>query len=146
MEAFFGVISAALSGANIIHDVGYLEDGLKGSFEQLVMTDEIIGMVKRYVSGIEVSKNTLALELIEKIGPGGNFLAERHTADNFKNEYFLPELSDRNNYSNWAKNGKKDLKTRVNEKVKTILENYQPKQIEPANLEKINKYLDNINR
>ena len=92
LESMLGVMAAALSGANIIHDVGYLEDGLKGSFEQLVMTDEIIGMVKRFISGIEVNKNTLALDLIEKIGPGGNFLAERHTADNFKNEYFFPEL------------------------------------------------------
>jgi trimethylamine---corrinoid protein Co-methyltransferase len=146
LESIFGVLAAALSGANIIHDVGYLEDGLKGSFEQLVMTDEIIGMVKRFISGVEVNQNTLALDLIEKVGPGGNFLGEKHTADNFKNEYFFPELIDRNNYFNWEKNGKKSLETRVNEKVKIILENYQPEKIEEKKMEKIDKYLQGINR
>lgn len=146
LESMLGVMSAALSGANIIHDVGYLEDGLKGSFEQLVMTDEIIGMVKRYISGIEINKNTLALDLIEKIGPGGNFLAEKHTAENFKSEFFIPELIDRNNYSNWEKNGKKSLEVRVNEKVKDILENYEPEQIKEEQIEKIDGYLKSVSR
>ncbi len=146
MEAMMGVMSAALSGANVIHDVGYLEDGLKGSFEQLVMTNEIIGMVKRYISGIEVNKNTLALDLIEKVGPGGNFLAEKHTAENFKSEFFMPELIDRDNYSNWEKKGKKNLSVRVNEKVKDILENYESEKIKEDQMEKIDKYLKNVSR
>ena len=120
--------------------------GLKGSFEQLVMTDEIIGMVKRYISGIEINKNTLALDLIEKIGPGGNFLAEKHTADNFRSEFFIPELIDRDNYSNWEKKGKKNLSVRVNEKVKDILENYESEQIKKEQMEKIDKYLKNVSR
>ena len=146
LESMLGVMSAALSGANIIHDVGYLEDGLKGSFEQLVMTDEIIGMVKRYIQGIEVNKNTLALDLIEKAGPGGNFLADKHTADNFKKELFMPKLIDRNNYSNWEKDGKKSLEVRVNEKVIEILENYKPEQINEKQMEEIGEYLKSIKR
>ncbi|MDD5660178.1 MAG: trimethylamine methyltransferase family protein, partial [Actinomycetota bacterium] len=65
LESMFGTLSAALSGANLIHDIGYLEDGLCGCFEQVVLTDEIIGMTKRYISGIKVNANTLAIDIIE---------------------------------------------------------------------------------
>ena len=141
MEAMYSTMSAALSGANLIHDIGYLEDGLCGSFEQIVITNEIVGMVKRYISGIEVNKNTLALDIIEKVGPGGNFLTEEHTFKNFKNEMFMPELIDRNVYANWKKNGSKSLEVRVNEKVKEILKTYKPEPIEDNKLGKIEEYM-----
>ena len=144
MEAMYSTMAAALSGANLIHDVGYLEDGLCGSYEMLVATDEIIGMVKRYLSGIKVDTNTLALDVIAKVGPGGNFLNEDHTYKNFKNEVFMPKLIDRSVYANWKRNGAKTLETRVNEKVKEILENYKPESIPDVRLAKINEYMKNI--
>ena len=137
-------MSAALSGANIIHDVGYLEDGLCGSFEQLVITDEIMAMVKRYIQGIKVDTNTLALDVIEKVGPGGNFLSEEHTYKNFKSEMFMPKLIDRNVYANWKAAGAKSLETRVNEKVKNILSNYKPEPLPDAKLAAIDEYIKGI--
>jgi trimethylamine--corrinoid protein Co-methyltransferase len=137
----FGTLSAALSGANLIHDVGYLEDGLCGSFEQVVITDEIIGMVKRYIQGITVDSNTLALDVIEKVGPGGNFLSEDHTYKNFKSEMFMPELIDRNVYANWKSAGAKTLETRVNEKVRQILSTYEPQPIDDRKLAAIDEYM-----
>jgi trimethylamine--corrinoid protein Co-methyltransferase len=124
MEAMYSTMSAALSGANLIHDIGYLEDGLCGSFEQLVITNEIVGMIKRYVSGIEVNK-----------------ISEEHTFKNFKNEMFMPELIDRNVYANWKKNGSKSLEVRVNEKVKEIIETYKPEPIDDNKLGKIEEYM-----
>ena len=144
MEAMYSTMAAALSGANLIHDVGYLEDGLCGSYEMLVATDEIIGMVKRYLSGIKVDINTLALDVIARVGPGGNFLNEDHTYKNFKNEVFMPKLIDRSVYANWKKNGAKTLEIRVNEKVKKILENYTSEPIPDVKLAKINEYMKNI--
>lgn len=142
LEAMYSTFSAALSGANIIHDVGYLEDGLCGSYEQLVITNEIIGMVKKYISGVKVDKNSLAFDVVEKVGLGGNFLTEDHTFKNFKNEIFTPELIDRSVYENWEKNGAKSLETRVNEKVKEILETYKPEPIDSTKLEKIDEYME----
>jgi len=144
LESMFGTLSAALSGANLIHDVGYLEDGLCGSFEQVVITDEIIGMVKRYIQGITVDKNTLALDIIEKVGPGGNFLSEDHTYKNFKSEMFMPELIDRNVYANWKSAGAKTLETRVNEKVRQILSTYEPQPIDDRKLAAIDEYMSKI--
>jgi trimethylamine--corrinoid protein Co-methyltransferase len=142
LESMFGTLSAALSGANLIHDVGYLEDGLCGSFEQVVITDEIIGMVKRYIQGIKVDKNTLALDVIEKVGPGGNFLGQDHTFKNFKSEMFMPTLIDRNVYAKWHDAGAKTLETRVNEKVKEILSSYEPEPIDDARLAAIDEYME----
>jgi len=141
IEAMYSTMAAALSGANLIHDIGYLEDGLCGSFEQLVLTNELIGMIKRFISGIKVDKNTLALDIIEKVGPGGNFLSEDHTYRNFKNEMFTPELIDRDVFVNWKKAGSKTLETRVNEKVKLILSTYEPEPIEDSKLAKIEEYM-----
>ncbi|MCL5073043.1 MAG: trimethylamine methyltransferase family protein [Actinobacteria bacterium] len=141
LEAMFGTLSAALSGANIIHDIGYLEDGLCGSYEQLVLTNELIGMVKRYISSVKVDKNTLALDVIEKVGPGGNFLMEDHTFANFKNEIFMPQLIDRSVYANWKTNGSKSLEVRVNEKVKEILKEHKPEPIHSDKLLKIEEYM-----
>jgi len=141
MEAMYSTLVATLSGANLIHDIGYLEDGLCGSFEQLVFTNEVIGMVKRFVSGIKVDEDTLALDVIEKVGPGGNFLTEEHTFKNFKKEAFMPELIDRNVYANWKKAGSKTLETRVNEKVKEILSTYKSEPIEESKLVQIDEYM-----
>lgn len=146
LEAMFGTIAAALSGANLIHDVGYLEDGLAGSYEQLVLTDEIIGMVKRFISGVKVNAGTLALDVIEKVGPGGNFLNEDHTFTNFKSEMFMPKLIDRSVYANWKAAGSKTLETRVNEKVKDILENYKSESIPPQKLAMMDDYLRNMKK
>ncbi len=140
LESMFGTMSAALSGANLIHDVGYLEDGLCGSFEQVVITDEIIAMVKRYLRGIDVDENTLALDIIEKVGPGGNFLSEEHTFKNFRSQMFIPKLIDRSVYANWKNAGAKSLETRVNEKVKDILSSYKPEPIPDSKLAAIDEY------
>jgi trimethylamine--corrinoid protein Co-methyltransferase len=141
LESIFGTMSAALSGANLIHDVGYLEDGLCGSFEQVVITDEIIAMVKRYLKGIDVDSNTLALDIIEKVGPGGNFLSEEHTFKNFRSQMFIPRLIDRNVYANWKNAGAKSLEARVNERVKEILSTYKPEQIPDSKLAAIDDYM-----
>jgi trimethylamine--corrinoid protein Co-methyltransferase len=144
LESMFGTLSAALSGANLIHDVGYLEDGLCGSFEQLVLTDEIIAMIKRFLRGIDVDENTLALEIIEKVGPGGNFLSEEHTFKNFKSQMFMPSLIDRNVYANWKNAGAKSLEARVNERVKQILSTYKPEPIHDSKLAAIDEYMSRI--
>ena len=102
-------------------------------------------MVKKYISGIQVNRNTLAFDTIEKVGPGGNFLSEEHTFKNFRKEMFPPELIDRSVYANWKKNGSKSLDVRVNEKVKEILENYKPDLIPEQKLKKIEQYMkDNV--
>lgn len=137
VEAAFACIMAALSGANLVHDVGYLESGLTGSYDMLVMANEIIAMTKRIMKGININEETLALDVIDKVGPGGNFLLEKHTLNHFKNEHWASELMDRSTYGKWMHAGGTTLGQRVNEKVKRILREYRPEPLSSEQLKEI---------
>jgi trimethylamine--corrinoid protein Co-methyltransferase len=126
IESAISVTIAALSGANLIHDIGYLESGLLGSYDMLVMSNEAIGMAKHILRGITVTPETLAVEVIEQVGPGGHFLAHEHTRQHFKTELWFPTLIDRQMRRGWEASGKKTMADRVRAKVKDILEHHQP--------------------
>jgi len=134
IEAAISVTIAALSGANLIHDVGYLESGLLGSFDMLVMSNEVIGMAKRILRGITVTPETLAVDVIEQVGPGGHYLTQEHTRQHFKSELWFPTLVDRQQRRGWEASGRKTMAERVRAKVKDILEHHQPLPI-PADVE-----------
>jgi len=126
IEATISVAVAALSGANLVHDVGYLEAGLVGSFDMLVMSDEIISMVKRVVGGLAVDDEHLATDVIDRVGPGGNFLADDHTLKHFRTEFWFPKLIDRSRRESWEAQGSKTLGQRVRAKVIDLIEHFEP--------------------
>ncbi len=128
LEAAMNTLVATLSGQNLVHDVGYIESGITGSFEQLVTSNEVIGMAKRITKGIEITEQTLALDVIDAVGPGGHFLAQDHTLLHFRENWF-PKLMDRNNYETWVEKGKKTLGQRANERVREILETHAPEPL-----------------
>ncbi|MEW6082391.1 MAG: trimethylamine methyltransferase family protein [Bacillota bacterium] len=137
IEAALSCLVAAQSGANLIHDVGYIEYGSTGSYEMLVMSDEIIGMVKRIVRGIEVNDDTLAVDVIDRVGPGGHFLSEEHTLRHFKNQTWFPRLIDRNRYDQWAAMGATTMGERTKAKVQEILATHKPLAVPDAGLKAI---------
>jgi trimethylamine--corrinoid protein Co-methyltransferase len=128
-EAALSIHSAMLSGANLVHDVGYTESAMTGSLFQLVMSDEIIGMSRRICQGIEVNEETLAVDVIDRVGPGGNFLSEDHTLMHYKREHWQPVLVDRWNYETWATQGKKNYQERLKEKTREILATHKGPQV-----------------
>ena len=123
-EAAFGLLAQGQAGLNLIHDVGYMDMGMACAVEQLVLGDEIIGMVRHFLRGVEISADTLAMEVIAKVGPGGNYLQEMHTCKNFRNELWQPGLFTRESYGNWVTGGSKDTAARVREKIVAILETH----------------------
>ncbi|MCB9442910.1 MAG: trimethylamine methyltransferase family protein [Ardenticatenaceae bacterium] len=122
MEATINIATAALVGGNMIHDVGYLEQGLTSSMEQMVASNEIISMVKRILRGIPVNDETKALNVMDDVGPGGHFLEHDHTYKRFKTEIWRPDLINRQNWEDWNAAGAKRFNERVNERVREILE------------------------
>ena len=122
MEATINIATAGLIGGNMIHDVGYLEQGLTSSMEMMVASDEIIDMVKRILRGIPVTDVTQALDVMEDVGPGGHYLEHDHTYHRFKNEIWRPKLIDRLNWENWELAGTKTHRDRVHERVIEVLE------------------------
>ncbi len=131
IEGALWTLVAALAGGNLIHDVGYLESGLTTSYEMLLAMDEVIGLVKRLVGGMEVSEETLALDLIERVGPGGHFLAEKHTVRHCR-ENWRPMLMDRDNLEGWESRGSLDLGQRAKRRVADLLATHQPVPLNAA--------------
>jgi trimethylamine--corrinoid protein Co-methyltransferase len=122
MEGTFNIATAALVGGNMIHDVGYLEQGLTSSLEMMVASDEIISMLKRILRGIPVDDTTMALDVMDEVGPGGHFMDHDHTYDRFKTEIWRPELINRQNWEGWEMGGSQSYGDRVHEKVIQIIE------------------------
>ncbi len=142
IESTFSILSQALSGLNLIHDVGYMASGMACSIEQLVMGNEIVSMTKRFVEGIQVNRETIAREIIDEVGPRGNFLANQHTMKHFKKELWNTKLLNRQTIDTWKDAGKPTMKERVEEEVRMITETHIP---EPLS-EKVMMELDHIKK
>ena len=139
-QAYQKLFLSAISGANLIHDVGYLDNGLTTSLDLLTICQDFIAGIRRFLRSFVISKETLGVEAIEKIGPGGDFLTQPDTLQHFKQEIWMPELIDQQSYPGWAATGKKTLKQRANEKIKWMLDHYEPERL-PASVE---KYLSEV--
>jgi len=121
-ESAINNLLVALSGADFIHDAaGLMEFALTVSKEKLVIDNEIIGIALRALDGIEVNEDTLAFDLIRKVGPGGNFIASRHTRKYMQKEHYIPQLGDREKRERWEMNGAKTTSERAHEVVEQIL-------------------------
>ncbi len=120
-EAAFHLLAQGQAGLNMIHDVGYMDMGMACAVEQLVLGDEIIGMVRRFLRGMPITSEDLARDLIAQIGPGGNFLQQQHTLTHFRRELWQPGIFTRQPYSIWAASGKTDTLTRVRERIEHLL-------------------------
>ena len=128
-EYAMSLYNATLNGCNIIHDCGYLESGLTSSFESILFSDEIIGIIKHMLKPLSFNDETVPLEVMKKVGPGGNFLTEDHTRANFKKSMYFPRFFDRNNFENWEANGSEDILAALNENAKRIFADNQPEKI-----------------
>jgi trimethylamine--corrinoid protein Co-methyltransferase len=128
-EGAMWMLLTALNGGNLIHDVGYLESGLTASYEMIVAMDEVIGHVKRFMDGIEISPETLAVEVIDRVGPMGHFLADDHTFERFR-ENWRPGLFDRATRAEWEEAGSFDLRLKARLRVQEIFEHHRAPQIE----------------
>jgi trimethylamine--corrinoid protein Co-methyltransferase len=110
--------------------------------EMLVLGDEICGMTRHFLRGININADTLATEIIDQIGPGGNFLQSLHTFQHFKNETWFPKLMERNYHDKWVEKGKPSTRDRVREKLADIVNNHQPEPLgdhERSELERLRK-------
>jgi trimethylamine--corrinoid protein Co-methyltransferase len=140
VEAMLSVVMARLSGGNLIHDVGYMESGLTTSFEMIVLTDELIGMTDHIMKGIEVSDDTLMLDEVDTVGPGGHFLDTEQTLNRF-HDFWLPGLLDRRRRLQWLDAGAETLGQRLNTRVKEITKEYQSKPLEPDKKQRVQEIL-----
>jgi trimethylamine--corrinoid protein Co-methyltransferase len=125
MEYASSLLVAALAGTNLIHDVGYLDAGLLGSLESIVLGAEQIRWVKRFLQGAEVSGETVGLEVVDEVGPAGHFLEHAHTLRHLRRTVSTPYVLDRQKWDSWLREGADDYSARAREYARRAVETHQ---------------------
>ena len=139
------LLMAQVSGINfVLHSAGILESYSCMSYEKFIIDDEICGMVKRIKKAYAVTPDTLALDVIKVVGPGGHFLDQDHTFEHFRTEFYQPMISNRDNYDTWQAGGAQQIQEKANQKVKQILADYSPPDL-PAEADRdLQRFIEGI--
>ena len=146
-EAMMTALPAVLCGTNLIHDIGYMESGMTGSLEMIAIGNEIADICFRIARGVTVDDDTLATDIIANVGPGGQFLGQKHTIKYLQqNEHWMPTLLDRTRFETWQNTGSKDFTARVRARVQKILKEHQPEPLPEYTMEEIGKVLEEATR
>jgi trimethylamine--corrinoid protein Co-methyltransferase len=132
MEATLSLYAATINGGNLIHDVGYMESGLMGSLELVVICDEIISWLKASMQGLEINEETLALDVIHEHALSGDFLEAEHTLRHVREDW-QPRLVDRHNYEQWMASGRTSMRERARARIDDIL-GPEPERILPPEI------------
>jgi trimethylamine--corrinoid protein Co-methyltransferase len=130
-DAALTLFANALAGANLIHDVGYLDCAMTGSLELVAFCDEVIGWLKRYLRTPEINEETLALDTIIETGTDGSFLETKHTLRHMREDW-RPSLFDRLDFPRWEAAGATTLQQRANKKVREIVASHSPAPLSPG--------------
>lgn len=139
-EFALNALLGALSGANIVYGAGVLELGLTQDYAKLIMDIEAIKSIKRLIGGVEIKEETMGLDVIHQVGPGGEYLTHEHTFQHLK-EQSQPQLFDRRSRDAWLNNGGKDLTERAYEQAVHIINNHKPIPLKNGLIEKLDEII-----
>jgi trimethylamine--corrinoid protein Co-methyltransferase len=131
-EAMMSMLLNAMAGINLSQSLGTLAWGLYGCQEMVVICDELVRMIKRVLAGIQVDDDTLAVEVIREVGPGGSFLQSDHTLRHFRKELYFPELFRRQTIDQWLQSGGKMIHEVAHDRVEEILAAAKPVSLPPS--------------
>ncbi len=139
-ERALQVLGCSLAGTNFVHlSIGMMEQMLLASYEQCVIDNEILGAAFKIVEGIEVNQDTLAVDVIKKVGPGGNFLTHEHTLKYLRKVRWFPKLTNRDKWDTWISKGGMDMRKRANAEARRILKEHHPQYLTKKQIEEIEK-------
>jgi trimethylamine--corrinoid protein Co-methyltransferase len=125
-ESVFSLWGAVMGGANLVfHGAGWLEGGLRASFEKMVLDADLINMVTEFLTPLATDHDSLAVKAIEEVGPGGHFFGVQHTQDRYRNAFFSPMISDWRNYESWAEAGSPTADIKAAGLVSRLLDEYE---------------------
>jgi trimethylamine--corrinoid protein Co-methyltransferase len=132
-ESVFALWGAIMGGVNfLMHGAGWMEGGLHAGFEKMILDAELLQMVAAFLEPVVVDEDTLALEAIREVGPGGHFFGAAHTQSRFRTAFHKPMISDWRNYESWQEAGSPEAAGKANRIWKELLAAYEPPPIEPA--------------
>ena len=135
-ETMFALWGAKLGQADIVmHSAGWLEGGLSASPEKLVIDAEILQGLNAAFSGVTVDDDSLGLDAVREVGPGGHFFGAAHTMARYTNAFYVPLLSDWSNFGAWTAAGSREALARAHDIMTALLDSYQPPSVDPARIE-----------
>ncbi len=142
-ETVFSLWGAVMGGANIVmHGAGWLEGGLRASYEKMVIDADLLQMVAAFLDPIIVDDASLAVEAIAEVGPGGHFFGVQHTQDRFRDAFFAPMVSDWRNFESWEEAGSPTALDHASRLVRELLDTYQQPAMAPEVLAELDEYVD----
>ena len=129
LEAAELTLLSLAAGSNLNHDVGYLDFGMTAALELIVITDEYLSLNRRIFAGVEVTPETLAVDTIRQVGPGGDFLSTKHTAKHVRSAQWRPTIINRLGHVRWQEDGGLDLREKARRKALKLLETHRPQPL-----------------
>ncbi len=140
------LLPAVLAGVNLITCAGTLDGTMLEDHAMLMLDDELCGAALRMARGIEVTDESLALDVIKRVGFSGNYLVEDHTADLFRTELFIPKLYSREPYDAWEEGGQRMAIDRAREHAQEILNGHQPRELDPNLTQELDQFRQSVAR
>jgi len=129
-EVALSLFTALIHGANIVHDVGFMDSGMQGSLPLIVMCSDLIGWLRAATAGVVVNEETLALDVVDELGPTGDYLSHEHTLRHFREPYYS-QLADKGTHSQWVDRGASTMEQRAAQQVDQILTSHKPESLPP---------------
>lgn len=141
-ESQMSIWAATMGQANMVmHGAGWLEGGLCASYEKLIIDAEMLQMMQKILQPLEISEDSLGIEAIKDVGPGGHFFGTAHTLARYETAFYAPMISDWSNFENWTDGGSKTATERANGLYKKLLASYQPPELEKTRKDKIDEFV-----
>jgi trimethylamine---corrinoid protein Co-methyltransferase len=142
-ESVFSLWGAIMGGVNLLmHGAGWMEGGLHAGFEKVILDAELLGMVEAFLDPVVVDEDSLALDAMREVGPGGHFFGAQHTQSRFKTAFHKPILSDWRNWETWEEAGSPQVPGKANRLWKELLAAYERPLMDPAVAEELQAFVD----
>ncbi|MGH6932795.1 MAG: trimethylamine methyltransferase family protein [Dongiaceae bacterium] len=141
-ESEMSIWGAVMGHTNMVmHGAGWMEGGLVASYEKMIVDAEMLQMMSEFLQPIVVNDDTLALDAIAEVGPGGHFFGAAHTYAHYETAFYTPMVSDWRNFETWREAGAVDAAHKANAIWKQLLVNYTPPTLDPAIDEALKAYV-----
>ena len=142
-ESVFSLWGAIMGGANIVfHGAGWLEGGLRASYEKLVVDADLLAMVQTFLEPLRIDNDELAFEAVADVGPGGHFFGTQHTQDRYRDAFYMPFISDWRNFETWEEAGAPTAQDHAGSVVQRALSEYEAPSMDATVLAELTNFVD----
>ncbi|MEO7371835.1 MAG: trimethylamine methyltransferase family protein, partial [Ilumatobacteraceae bacterium] len=141
-ESVFALWGCVMGGVNMMmHGAGWMEGGLHASLAKMVLDADLLHMVSSMMDPVVVDDETLAIDAIEEVGPGGHFFGVQHTQDRFRTAFYKPMISDWRNFESWEEAGRPEAAGKAHDLAATFLAAYEQPEMDETRREELEAFV-----